>query len=83
MEQQTQQPRRRSENDYHFGRNLGVGSFSSVYLARELESRKEFASKWKNLIQLGHLWNFSHLWRHSRPTSHTQEIFMNGKFVCV
>lgn len=40
--------RRRSESDYHFGRVLGEGSFSTVYVARELESRKEYASKSKS-----------------------------------
>lgn len=38
-------PPRRSESDYHFGRVLGEGSFSTVYVARELASRKEYASK--------------------------------------
>lgn len=36
---------RRSESDYHFGRVLGEGSFSTVYVARELASRKEYASE--------------------------------------
>lgn len=64
--------RRRSESDYHFGRVLGEGSFSTVYVARELESRKEYASKSKS--NLGHT-----QWRHVVETylTHTPRI-MNG-----
>ncbi|CAG9812163.1 unnamed protein product [Chironomus riparius] len=36
---------RRTENDFHFGRTIGEGSFSTVYVARDLETKKEFAIK--------------------------------------
>jgi 3-phosphoinositide dependent protein kinase-1 len=39
--------RRRTENDFQFGRAIGEGSFSTVYVARDLETKKEFASKYK------------------------------------
>ena len=36
--------RRRTEGDFQFGRAIGEGSFSTVYVARDLETKKEFAS---------------------------------------
>ncbi|ESP01382.1 hypothetical protein LOTGIDRAFT_111786 [Lottia gigantea] len=36
---------KKTPNDFVFGRQIGEGSFSTVYLARELESGKEYAIK--------------------------------------
>lgn len=66
--------RRRSESDYHFGRVLGEGSFSTVYVARELESRKEYASKSENL---GHV-----RWRHVVETYLTHTAHYEWKKMC-
>lgn len=41
----TEERRRRSPSDYVFGRVLGEGSFSTVYLAKDLHTNKEHASK--------------------------------------
>lgn len=37
--------RRRSHSDYIFGKVLGEGSFSTVYLAKDVHTSKEHASK--------------------------------------
>ncbi len=37
--------RRQTPEDYLFGRLIGEGSFSSVFLAREVSTRREFAIK--------------------------------------
>ncbi|KAG5668035.1 hypothetical protein PVAND_015992 [Polypedilum vanderplanki] len=37
--------KRKTEADFQFGRVLGEGSFSTVYVARDISSRKEFAIK--------------------------------------
>lgn len=37
--------RKTSPDDYIFGRVIGEGSFSTVYLAKEIESGREYASK--------------------------------------
>lgn len=38
-------PSKRSANDFIFGKYIGEGSFSTVYLAREINTHREFASK--------------------------------------
>lgn len=38
-------PTRRSPKDFIFGRSIGEGSFSNVYLAKDIHSRKEYASE--------------------------------------
>ncbi|XP_026480741.1 3-phosphoinositide-dependent protein kinase 1-like [Ctenocephalides felis] len=38
-------PTRRSPKDFIFGRSIGEGSFSNVYLAKDIHSRKEYAIK--------------------------------------
>lgn len=38
-------PSKRSANDFIFGKYIGEGSFSTVYLAREINTRREYASK--------------------------------------
>uniref|UniRef100_H3A0R9 3-phosphoinositide-dependent protein kinase 1 n=1 Tax=Latimeria chalumnae TaxID=7897 RepID=H3A0R9_LATCH len=43
--QQSQQPRKKRPEDFKFGKILGEGSFSTVVLARELASGKEYAIK--------------------------------------
>lgn len=46
QQQQQQNPAaRRSPNDFIFGRYIGEGSFSMVYLAVDIHSRREYASK--------------------------------------
>ncbi|XP_030560689.1 3-phosphoinositide-dependent protein kinase 1 isoform X2 [Drosophila novamexicana] len=42
---QAAQPPRRSPNDFIFGRYIGEGSFSMVYLAVDIHSRREYAIK--------------------------------------
>ncbi len=37
--------RKQTPEDYLFGRLIGEGSFSSVFLAREVNTRREFAIK--------------------------------------
>lgn len=39
------EPRRPTVNDFYFGKMLGEGSFSVVYLAREVRTQKEYASE--------------------------------------
>lgn len=36
---------RRTANDYRFGKTIGEGSFSSVYIAQDIHTKKEVASK--------------------------------------
>lgn len=38
-------PARRTANDYRFGKSIGEGSFSTVYLAKDIYNNKEVASK--------------------------------------
>lgn len=37
--------RKRSPSDYIFGKVLGEGSFSTVYLAKDVHTSREYASK--------------------------------------
>jgi hypothetical protein len=43
--QQKAVPIKRSANDFRFGKSIGEGSFSTVYLAKDIHTNKEFASK--------------------------------------
>lgn len=43
--QPQEEGRKRSPEDYVFGKVLGEGSFSTVYLAKDIHTNKEFASK--------------------------------------
>lgn len=36
---------KRTANDYRFGKTIGEGSFSSVYIAQDIHTKKEVASK--------------------------------------
>lgn len=36
---------KRTANDYRFGRTIGEGSFSTVYIAQDIHTKKEVASK--------------------------------------
>lgn len=38
-------PTKRSANDYRFGKTIGEGSFSTVYLAKDIHTGRECASK--------------------------------------
>lgn len=38
-------PARRTANDYRFGKTIGEGSFSSVYIAQDIHTKKEVASE--------------------------------------
>lgn len=40
-----EEPKKRSSTDYIFGKVLGEGSFSTVYLAKDIHTNKEYASK--------------------------------------
>lgn len=42
--------RRKTSRDYYFLRIVGEGSFSTVYLAVEGETKREFASKFPNTL---------------------------------
>lgn len=51
-QQQTQQPRKKRPQDFKFGKILGEGSFSTVVLAKELATGREFAIK---ILQKRHI----------------------------
>lgn len=36
---------KRTPNDFRFGKSIGEGSFSTVYLAKDIHTSKEYASK--------------------------------------
>lgn len=36
---------KRTANDFRFGKSIGEGSFSTVYLAKDIHTSKEYASK--------------------------------------
>lgn len=38
-------PQRRTADDFRFGKSIGEGSFSTVYLAQDIHTRKEYAIK--------------------------------------
>lgn len=42
---QTNSSTKRSANDFIFGKEIGEGSFSTVYLAKDIHTQKEYASK--------------------------------------
>lgn len=43
----TNMPTKRSANDFRFGKTIGEGSFSTVYLAKDIHTGKECASKFQ------------------------------------
>lgn len=49
--QPQEEGRKRSPEDYVFGKVIGEGSFSTVYLAKDIHTSKEFASKFQVLIR--------------------------------
>lgn len=49
-------PAKRTANDYRFGKTIGEGSFSTVYLAKDIYTNKEVASKLKSGLSLSILW---------------------------
>ncbi|XP_018421310.1 PREDICTED: 3-phosphoinositide-dependent protein kinase 1 [Nanorana parkeri] len=51
-QQQTQQPRKKHPQDFKFGKILGEGSFSTVVLAKELTTGREYAIK---ILQKRHI----------------------------
>lgn len=46
--QQIKHTAKRTANDYRFGKTIGEGSFSSVYIAQDIHTKKEVASKYNN-----------------------------------
>lgn len=38
-------PTKRSANDFRFGKSIGEGSFSTVYLAKDIHTNREYASE--------------------------------------
>lgn len=40
-----QEVRKKTPSDFIFGKVIGEGSFSVVYLAKDVQTHKEFASK--------------------------------------
>lgn len=57
----TGRPQKRSPDDFRFGKSIGEGSFSTVYLAEDIHTRKEYASKYMMLLFMGHFYSFLHL----------------------
>lgn len=51
-------PPKRSASDFVFGKVIGEGSFSTVYLAKDIHTNKEFASKYTVLIWSRSLYNY-------------------------
>ncbi|XP_072273840.1 3-phosphoinositide-dependent protein kinase 1 isoform X2 [Pyxicephalus adspersus] len=51
-QQQTQQPRKKRPQDFKFGKILGEGSFSTVVLAKEVTTGREYAIK---ILQKRHI----------------------------
>jgi hypothetical protein len=45
-QQQSVPPIKRSANDFRFGKSIGEGSFSTVYLAKDIHTQKEYASEY-------------------------------------
>lgn len=43
--QPSEEERKRSAEDFIFGKVIGEGSFSTVYLAKDVHTNKEYASK--------------------------------------
>lgn len=43
--------RKRSASDFIFGKVIGEGSFSTVYLAKDIHTNKEFASKLISVVE--------------------------------
>lgn len=43
--QRSRNPQRRTADDFRFGKSIGEGSFSTVYLAEDIHTRKEYAIK--------------------------------------
>ena len=39
-------PIKKSAEDFIFGKVLGEGSFSTVYLSKDIHTNREYASKW-------------------------------------
>lgn len=44
--------RKKSSEDFIFGKAIGEGSFSTVYLAKDIHTNKEYASKWNKKLCL-------------------------------
>lgn len=44
-----QPPAKRSTKDFIFGKVIGEGSFSTVYLTKDIHSTKEYASKFVDI----------------------------------
>lgn len=42
---ESQEQRKKTPLDFIFGKVIGEGSFSTVYLAKDIQTNKEFASK--------------------------------------
>lgn len=49
--QNTGMPAKKSANDFVFGKTIGEGSFSTVYLAKDIHTRNEYASELSMLQQ--------------------------------
>jgi hypothetical protein len=54
--QQQSVPIKRSANDFRFGKSIGEGSFSTVYLAKDIHTQKEYASKFIQIFFI--IYNF-------------------------
>lgn len=50
--QPQEEGRKRSPEDYVFGKAIGEGSFSTVYLAKDIHTNKEFASRLRLFVQV-------------------------------
>lgn len=52
---------KKSAESYRFGKVIGEGSFSTVYLAKDIESGKEYASKLPSNILIALTYNYSYI----------------------
>lgn len=53
---------KRTANDFRFGKSIGEGSFSTVYLAKDIHTSKEYASKSHILTILFNVHHISIFW---------------------
>lgn len=48
---QAQKPTKRTAKDYIFGKLIGEGCYSTVFLAKDIHSGKEYASMYKYIVR--------------------------------
>lgn len=63
--------RKKSPDDYIFGKVIGEGSFSTVYLAKEVDTGREFASKYLPKLSLKPIFMHHHFFQSKCVTKTT------------